>query len=203
MVTHPFVTEMGDGSLPVAKFRAYFLQDYVFINDLVSITALGMSKAPDLAAASVLNDFLTGILNPENDLFVSAFRELGASEAEYSSAVASPTTQAFGDFLLRTSLEGDFLDIVTVLYVTEATYLDWATRLIRAGSRPENPVYRQWIDLHGPDALGKLVAWLGDHMDGADLSSRRPRIERLFLTALRYEYRFWEAAYSGEQWEGG
>ena len=135
MVTHPFVIEMGDGTLPEAKFREYFLQDYVFVNDLVSVVALGMSKAPSLKAAGVLNDFLTGILNLENDLFVRAFRELGASEEEYSSAGASPTTQAFGDFLVRTALEGDFEDIATLLYVTEGTYLDWGTRLIEAGKK--------------------------------------------------------------------
>lgn len=200
MVTHPFVEEMGDGSLPVEKFRAYFLQDYVFVRDLVSMTALGVSKAPDFRSASRLNQFLTGILDPENDLFLRAFESLGVSEAEYSSASASPTTQAFGDFMMRVALEGDFEDIVTVLYVTEATYLDWATRLIEADKRPGNPVYQEWIDIHGPDVLGELVGWMGSHLDAAVVGDRRSRIEGIFTTALRYEYLFWEAAYRGERW---
>ena len=198
MVTHPFVTEMGDGTLPVEKFRTYFLQDYVFVRDLVSMTALGISKAPDFEGANVLNRFLTGILDPENDLFVRAFREIGVSEQEYSSAEASPTTQAFGDFIMRTGLEGDFDDIATVLYVTEGTYLDWGTRLIEQGSRPDNRIYREWIEIHGPQVLGELVAWLGNHLDrtGGCLS----RIDSVFHAALRYEYLFWEAVYRGEDW---
>ena len=64
-------------------------------------------------------------MDPENDLFLRFFKELGASEKEYSSAKASPTTQAFGDFLVRTSLEGNFDDIALILFVTEGTYLDW------------------------------------------------------------------------------
>ena len=205
MVTHPFVMEMGDGTLPRAKFRRYFLQDFVFVNDLVAITAMGVAKAPDLAAAGVLNTFLSGILDPESDLFVRAFEQLGASEGEYSAASASPTTQAFGDFMVRTGLDGDFVDIATVLYVTEGTYLDWGTRLIEAGKRPENPVYREWIDLHGPAVLGGLVDWLHGYLDGVDAPGRRAGIERVFVTALRYEYLFWEAAYHGETWpmEGG
>ena len=200
MVTHPFVREMGDGTLPTEKFRYYFIQDYLFVNDLVSMAALGVSKAPDLNAAGVLNRFLAGILDPENDLFLRAFRELGASEKEYSTATASPTTRAFGDFMVRVGLEGTFEDIVTVLYVTERTYLDWGTRLIEEGKSPDNPIYREWISLHGPDVLGNLVAWMSGHLDGADLASRQDRIETLFLTALRYEYMFWEAAYRGEKW---
>lgn len=197
MVTHPFVYEMGEGTLPVAAFRRYFLQDYVFVNDLVAMTALAMAKAPDLIAANHLNQFLTGILNPENDLFVRAFKALGASEAEYASASANPTTQAFGDFLMRVGLEGTFEDILMVLYVTEGSYLDWGTRLLEAGKRPDNPVYREWIDLHGPAVLGGLVSWIAEYLDQADLSHRQARLDQLFRTALRYEYLFWEAAYHG------
>jgi thiaminase/transcriptional activator TenA len=197
MVTHPFVREMGEGTLPVDKFRAYFLQDYVFVHDLVAMTAMGLAKAPTFLAASQLHQFLTGILNPENDLFIRAFTELGVSAAEYTTASPSLGTQAFGDFMVRTGLEGSFEDIVIVLYVTEGTYLDWGTRLLEAGKRPSQPIYREWIDLHGPQVLGPLVAWLGQHLDSAELGSQRPRLERLFRTALRYEYLFWEGAYHG------
>ena len=199
MVTHPFVTEMGDGTLPVETFRTYFLQDYVFVRDLVSMTALGISKAPDFEGANVLNRFITGILDPENDLFVRAFEEMGVSEQEYTSAEASPTTRAFGDFLMRVGLEGDFDDVATVLYVTEGTYLDWGTRLLEEGKRPDNRIYREWIDIHGPQVLGEFVGWLGNHLDET-AAVRLPRIERVFHTALRYEYLFWEAAYRGEYW---
>jgi thiaminase len=116
-------------------------------------------------------------------------------EEAYAAASASPITQAFGDFMVRIGLEGSFEDIVTVLYVTEGTYLDWGTRLLETGKRPSNTVYREWIDIHGPQVLGAFVAWLGQHLDSAELRSQRPRIDRIFHTALRYEYLFWEGAY--------
>jgi thiaminase/transcriptional activator TenA len=195
MVTHPFVRELGDGTLPVEKFRAYFLQDYVFVRDLVTLTALGIAKAPSVAAASMLNQFLSGILNPENDLFVRAFAALGVSEAEYTAASAAPVTQAFGDFLVRTGLAGSFADIVTMLYVSEGTYLDWGTQLLAAGKQPGNPLYREWIAIHGPQVLGAFVEWLGTCLDSAELGLHGARIEQIFRTTLRYEYLFWEAAY--------
>jgi thiaminase/transcriptional activator TenA len=197
MVTHPFVIELGDGTLPREKFRAYFLQDYVFVRDLVTMTAMGIAKAPSVLAASQLGQFLSGIVNPENDLFVRAFTALGVSEAEYLEVSASPVTQAFGDFLVRTGLEGSFADIVTILSVTEGTYLDWATRLLNAGKRPANPIYQEWIDIHGPQVLGAFVEWLGQCLDSAEPGRQRARLDRLFLTTLRYEYLFWEAAYHG------
>ena len=47
VVFHRFVNELGDGTLPSDTFGRYFLQDYVFVNDLVVLTSKGISKAPD------------------------------------------------------------------------------------------------------------------------------------------------------------
>ena len=205
MVFHPFIVEMGDGTLSHERARHYFLQDYVFVNDLVAMIAHGTAKAPSVEKASHLYAFLSVILSPENadenDFFMRAFDILGATEEDYSSATASPVTQAFGDFLVRTGLSGGFEEVVAVCYVTEGTYLDWGTRSLNEGKRPENPIYREWIELHGPDYLGDFVAWCESVVDNADDGGeRRARIECAFHTALRYEYLFWEAAYNGDTW---
>ena len=199
MTHHRFVSELSDGSLDENVFKKYFLQDYVFVNDLVTLASQAITKSPNIDGASVFNNFLTGILDPENDLFLRFFKELGASEKEYSSAKASPTTQAFGDFLVRTSFEGSFDDIALVLFVTEGTYLDWGTRLINERANPQNSVYREWIDLHGPEVLGDLVIWLENYLDN-DSKISRDRADYLFHTALRYEFLFWESSYSNELW---
>ena len=199
MTYHRFVSQLGDGSLSPSIFKTYFLQDYVFVNNLVVLAAQALAKAPNLKAASIFNDFLTGVLDPENDLFMRFFNQLGASEEDYSSVKASPTTQAFGDFLVRTSLEGTFDEIVLVLYVTEGTYLDWGARLTEEKVNPTNPVYREWIDLHGPEVLGDLVSWLENYINN-DSSISPERADYLFHTALRYEFLFWESAYNDELW---
>ena len=184
MPHHKFGLGLADGSLPENIFKKYFLQDYVFVNDLVTVTSQAITKSPNLSAASVFNNFLTGILDPENDLFLRFFKELGASEKEYSSAKASPTTQAFGDFLVRTSLEGNFDDIALILFVTEGTYLDWGKRLLEEDANPKNSVYKEWIDLHGPEVLGDLVSWLENHLNkNSNISTERA--DYLFHTALR------------------
>lgn len=202
MVTHPFVQEMGDGTLPSEKFKRYFLQDYIFVRDLVILTTQGVCKAPDMETAAMLTEFLADLLNPENDLFERAFDILGVSPLEYEAVEPSLTTQAFGDFIVRVAHEGSFEDILTVLYVTEGSYMDWATRLTDEGAAPENPIYGEWIELHGRNVLGGLIDWIQKHLDSARLDTRRAEMERIFRTTLRYEYMFWEAAYHGESWPG-
>ena len=161
MVTHPFVREMGDGSLDINKFRSYFRQDYVFCSDLVKLSSIAIAKAaPDYDAGKMLNGFLANFLSAENDLFLNGFQELGVTGDQYRETVANPITQAFGDFMVRTALEGDLDDIIALFYVTEGTYLDWATRIINSGVKPNHPVYQGWIDIHSPDVLAEVVDWV-------------------------------------------
>ena len=48
-MTHPFVTDVGDGAMPVAQLRDYVIQDFIFVKDLVKMVALGILKSPGFA----------------------------------------------------------------------------------------------------------------------------------------------------------
>ena len=74
----------------------------------------------------------------------------------------------------------------------KALYLDpWLT------SNPSCP-----DDCKTVDACDIILLTHGHFDHTADVGARLPGIDRLFLTALRYEYLFWEAAYCGESWPG-
>jgi len=200
MVTHPFVVELGEGTLPLEKFQRYFLQDYLFLRTLAKVVALAVVKAPSLEVAQPLSPFLNTVLNAENDLFFRAFQELGVPPEEYQNAPVLPTGLAMANFMLSTAYDGTFDDIVAALLVTEWTYYDWATRLTQAGKRPSQRMYQEWIDIHSARELGDFVAALKCHVDYGIPDETWPRIREVFRTALRYEYLFWEMAYHGEEW---
>ena len=72
---------------------------------------------------------------------------------DYSFASATPTTRAVGDLMVSAGLQGDLSDFITVLYVTERTYLDRGARYLTAGKRPDSPAHREWIYLRGRISL--------------------------------------------------
>ena len=200
VVTHPFVQELGEGTLPVEVFRRYFLQDYLFVKSLAKVVGMGVAKAPSLEAARPLSPFLETLLNAESALFFRAFEELGVPTEEYQKAQVLPTGLALANFMLAVAYGGSFAEIVTMLLVTEWTYYDWATRLDQAGKRPPQGPYQEWIDIHATRDLGDFVEALKGHVDTAIAADARPRIQEVFRTTLRYEYLFWEMAYRGEAW---
>jgi len=79
---HPFVNELGDGTLPIEKFRRYFIQDYVFVNDLSKTLGIAEAKAPDIASARPMAEFQSVLMGAEDALFLRAFKELGVEENE-------------------------------------------------------------------------------------------------------------------------
>ena len=200
VVTHPFVQELGDGTLPMEAFRRYFLQDYLFVKSLAKVVGMGVAKAPSLEAARPLSPFLETLLNAESALFFRAFEELGVPPEEYRKAQVLPTGLALANFMLAVAHEGSFAEIVTMLLVTEWTYYDWATRIAQAGKRPIQRPYQEWIDIHAARELGDFVEALKGHVDTAIPANAQPRIQEVFRTTLRYEYMFWEMAYHGEAW---
>ena len=198
-VTHPFVIELGDGTLPEEKFNVYFEQDHLFLRDWIALMCAGVARAPDFAHARPLAAFIHGALGGEEGLFQGYFSETGLSPEDVRGLRHLPTTFAHSGFLRRVASEGTFLEIIATLLAIEWPYVDWARRLAEAGKRPQNKYYRAWIDIHAGDELGDLVSWMRGVLDSAEVTDAG-RLKELFLSTLRYEYLFWEMAYRGERW---
>ena len=194
---HPFIEELGDGTLPIEKFRLYFLQDYVFVNDLARMSGIAIARAPDLPSARPVHEFLANLMGAEDALFLRAFAGLGISEATFRAVKPLPTTAAFGDFLVRLAYEGAWEEICAAMLVAEGVYLEWGERLNSRGERPGNPFYREWIEIHTAAILGPFVAFLTDVVDGAP-ESLSAGVARAFHKTLAYEVGFWDMAYQGD-----
>jgi len=208
MVEHPFVQELGAGTLPLWKFRRYFTQDYLYVHDLVRAVALAVARAPDAESARRLTAFQAQLLAGEEDLFRHTFAEWGLSAEEVARLEPAPTTLAYGAYFLRLAVEGGFPHLLTALTVSEWSYLDWADRLAGRGAIPTVPAYRDWIALHRTPEFREFVGWLQGRLDrlAAEGTPLEADLERVFRTTLRLEVRFWEMAYRGEPWpdeEGG
>ena len=198
-VYHPFVDELGDGSLLEEVFDIYFKQDHIFLKDWIALMAAGVMKAPDFTHARPLASFIHLALGGEEGLFQDYFRERGLSEEQVRYLRPLPTTMAYGGFLRRIAYEGSFHDIVTVLLGIEWPYLEWGKRLESRGAKPGNNYYQTWIDLHAAKELDDFVSWMREVLDGSTVG-HPARLKSLFLSAMRYEYMFWEMAYRGETW---
>ena len=81
------------------------------------------------------------------------------------------------------------------------TFNETGKRLVENGL-PDDERYATWVQTYD-DEYTELTRAAEDIMDGlaADASQEeRERYRSLFETGVRYEYRFWDAAWRQEDW---
>ena len=203
ILAHPFVRGLGDGSLPVERYRYYMRQDYVFLIQYTRVLALAAARADDLAVASRFAGLLNLTLNVEMDLHRQSCRDAGISPESLEETRPAPTTTAYTSHLRLTGETGDLPSIVAAILPCAHGYWEIASAL-RSGGLPERqPLYADWIRMYTSDEYEAMAQWTSGLLDqiGTDLPrSREDGLRDVFLLSARYEYLFWEMAWRMEVW---
>ncbi|MDW5593620.1 thiaminase II [Conexibacter stalactiti] len=221
---HPFVRGIGEGTLPLDRFRHFVRQDYVYLVDYGRLLALGCARAPELATMRRFAELTQAILVTEMDLHRAFAAEWGIAAAELEAEPATPTTRAYVDFLLRTAALGDFAELVAALLPCMWGYAEVGERLAAAqpaaaapapaassapalaassapapaaSAAPANP-YARWIATYADPEFQALVGWcrgLMDELGDAASPAARTRLHSIFSESSRHELAFWDAAW--------
>lgn len=200
---HPFVRGIADGTLPTEKFRFYLVQDYLFLLDYSRVFAHGVIKAHDEATMAMFAELLNETLNTEMDLHRGYCEKFGISAAEMEAAPIAPTTHAYTRHILTVAEGGTLADLVAGVLPCQWGYAEIGTTLAGQGGSPE-PLYQEWIDMYAsPEflSLGESLRGLLNGLTAEQSSSEKERIKNCFLMSSRYEYLFWEMAYTQEEWK--
>ncbi|MCL6626204.1 thiaminase II [Alicyclobacillus shizuokensis] len=200
---HPFVRELGDGTLDVDKFRFYILQDYVYLIDYSKLFAWAAIKAPKLEWASRFAGLLESTLNREMDLHRGYAAQFGISPEELEATEPAPVTVAYTKYVLDAAAHGDLEELLAALLPCAWLYWEVGCGLAKSNRLAPDSLYRAWIEQYADPRFGELTAWLRACLDelAADAPDwRRQRLYDRFITASRFEYMFWDAAYHRSGW---
>ncbi len=196
-VDHPFVQQMGRGTLPVASFRHYLVQDYLFLIHFARAYALAVHKGQSLDDMHAAFGELKAILDVEMDLHVRLCASWGLSAAELERAPEAKATLAYTRYVLETGLRGDLLDLQVALAPCVVGYAEIGTRLAVSppGLAVDNP-YRSWIAEYAGDAYQEVAAGARatlDRLAARGMTEQRfPQLLTTFRQACRLEADFWQ-----------
>ncbi len=200
---HPFVTGIGDGSLPQDRFRYYMRQDYIFLIDFCRAISLAVAKAQSVEDMGWFARLLHETLNTEMSLHVSFCKDFGISEEELKGTQPSPTTLAYTRHLIQTAFSGGVGEIATAILPCSWGYCEIGQTLYDRGLPAEQPLYSRWIEMYNSQEFADLAGWLRSFIDRVALESGEQELKRMeeaFLVSSQYEYIFWDAAYRMEEW---
>ena len=200
---HPFVTGIGDGTLPLESFKYYMRQDYVFLIDFCRALGTAVAKAHDLDDMAWFARLLHETLNTEMSLHVGFCGEFGITETELKGTTPSPTTMAYTRHLLASAASGGAAEIAVAILPCSWGYSEIGRMLHDRGLPAGQPLYARWIEMYSSTGFADLADWLRSFIDREAVGrSERElrRMDELFLLGSRYEYMFWDAAYRMEEW---
>ncbi|MFH1068128.1 MAG: thiaminase II [Candidatus Glassbacteria bacterium] len=198
MHTHPFVEEIGRGTLARDKYIFYLEQDYVYLIEFCRLLAVLTAKAPDFGTLVRFKDLLKLTLEFEMDLHKRTCAEFGVDQAALEKVEPAPYCLAYTSFLLGTAYGGSFADGVAALLPCAWGYYEVGRRLAEAGL-PKDKYYAEWIGTYSSAEMKNLVDYLRELVNrlaaGASEIDRR-RWQELFSRSVHFEVMFWEMAYN-------
>ncbi len=198
---HPFVKKLGEGSLDLECFRYYVLQDSYYLSHFARVQALGAAKANDLETTNLMAQHAQGTYKAELALHRNFSEKLGISIEEKNTFEPAPTAYAYTSHLYRAAYEGHLGDIIAAILPCYWLYYEIGELL--KGSKPDEPIYQEWIAAYGSEwfraSVEEQIARL-DAIAETVTEADRERMKQHFVLSSQYEYSFWEMAYTLENW---
>ncbi len=202
---HPFLGELTRGTLPLDRFRFFIEQDLLFLPAFARCMAMGAAKSASDADLEFFTRQLDGVIRleiPSNRRLLDQVISLGAQDRGGARGMA-PANVAYTSFLLATAAAGGPLEITTAILPCSWSYIEIAAEL--KDQIADHPVYSDWVAFYLQDEEAELVRNMRETFDemtrdGAVSDEKREQLAGIFMMSSRLEGRFWEMAYTLDQW---
>ena len=196
-VGHRFVDELWRGQLDPAALTTYLVQDHQFFDSFLALMGAAVAAADRLEPRVVHARQLGLVAGPENDFFARALDALDVPLPERTDPALLAPTAGFVELMDTARRSADYPSCLAVLLVAEWLYLDWATR--PDATAPDEPLQREWIELHRGSAFETWVTFLRTEFDRVVVGlepADRERVRDLFVRTVDLELAFFDAAYT-------
>ena len=195
---HPFVKQLGDGSLALDKFQYYLKQDYVFLINYCKVLAIASSKSSTEEMMRKWVSLLNETLNSEMDLHRNFCNEFGISLDQLEKTVADSSTNNYCNFLINNANENSEKFIAVSLLPCQWGYQEIAQNFVKNNLNTQS-FHKTWIDSYSSKEYQEVTEWLKNYVDEIGKSSSQNEIEKyhkLFVLGIEYEIGFWESAWN-------
>jgi thiaminase/transcriptional activator TenA len=201
ILEHPFLVGLVQGDLPEDTFRHYVVQDAIYLRSYArALSALG-GRAERTEDTELFATRAARAIGVERTLHRELASLLGLDAALAERAGPSPTNLAYTSFIGSHVHGGSFADGLGAVLPCFWIYWEAAKHLVERGS--PHALYQRWIESYRSEEFERGVTAVLDLVDrvGAELGpADHERMRRIALTAARYEWMFWDAAWRRETW---
>lgn len=204
---HPFVEALIDGSLESERFKFYQMQDARYLEALADAFVLIGTRCPDPADKLWFAEAAERALRTERSLHLHYGEQLGYNRDDIANLSLTPNNRAYQNHMLERVRHGSRLAALAAVTPCPWLYRELGEHVLEelGGTVPEDHPYSAWIQRYAnpdPDETMDLDALFGrlDRWSNRHDESHREQAVKAFVTSTRYEYLFWEQAWTGQEW---
>src|ERR671925_1472972 len=95
ILAHPFLKELGAGTLPHDRFLYFIRQDYLYLFEFARVLCAGGSKAEDLDTLEMFAKHAANAVAVERVMHTGFLQRLGQPSGQPLHSERTPTTQAY------------------------------------------------------------------------------------------------------------
>jgi thiaminase (transcriptional activator TenA) len=200
---HSFVHELAAGTLPRESFIHYLRQDYVYCVAFCRAASLAGARAGSLEEMQLFSGMVDAVLNHELSVHRLYCGEFGITPEQLEAEEAAPGCRAYVDFCVATAALEDPAALLCALTPCAVGYAEIGARLAEQTAHVADHPYGRWIQMYSGEEYQGFALWIKRQLDvmgeRAD-AMRRDELAKLFALGCRYEWLFWEMAYTRQQW---
>jgi thiaminase/transcriptional activator TenA len=192
---HPFVKGLGDGSLPKDVFDGYLAQDGLYL----AYYARALAGLATLASDA--SDTVFWATGARESILVE--RALHETHVAGFNVEPSPTCRGYTSYLLSLIAGGDYAEAAAGVLPCYWVYQDVGDELLAAAGSLDDHTYGDWIGVYSDESFATQVVQargIVDRLAASAGDAGRARMRTAFVTASRYEWMFWDAAWRQETW---
>ena len=204
---HPFVRALVDGTLDPARFKFYQMQDARYLEAIADAFVMIGTRCPDPDDKLWFAQAAERALQTERSLHLHYGDHLGYGPEDLRALTLTPNNRAYQNHMLERTERGTRLAALAAVAPCPWLYRTLGRSIWDelGGAVDDDHPYADWIRRYAdpdPDEsmdIGELVDRLDRWAQGLNQSAR-DRAATAFVTSTRYEWMFWEQAWTGQDW---
>lgn len=199
---HPFVQGIADSSLPLEKFKFYMLQDAYYLKHYTKVLALAAAKATEDEDIQYFLKTAKFIHEAELELHRTTFKQLNVTEEEQMNFVVAPAAYNYVNHMYNAIHNEGVEEAFAAILPCPWLYQEIGQEIKAA--QPEQPLYKQWINLYSSDEMIQTIEEQKDILNRYARKNKQKSEELIanFERSCYYELLFWDMAWTMQGWRG-
>ncbi|WAH37833.1 thiaminase II [Alicyclobacillus dauci] len=201
---HPFVQGIANESLEPNQLIHYVQQDYQYLTTYVQVYGLAMAKCTNRDQMRDLHARMRIVLEEEIHPHINFCRVAQVDYRDLQTGVAlAPTAHHYAKHMLSVAQSGSLGEILATLLPCHWIYIDIADDMMSRVQPNETHAFYDWIRFYSSEEMHTGLATFRDWIDAYTLNSgerERDLMREHFLTSCQLELRFFDMAYTLEDW---